>query len=115
MLITECLETVSEKDQIKVVVFDGDIEMFYGWFEYTSKKGVAYLFKVELVCDLDNKVVRVHLILDGVKKEYTSIVQNIVTSLKTYYEKECNAPISFSVEKTYRKKEILLELLSLKK
>lgn len=115
MLIEECLELLSEKDQVKVVVFEGNKEMFYGWFEYTSKKGVSYLFKVELTCDMVNKAVRVHLILDGVKKEYTSIVQTIVNSLKTYYEKEQGTLISFSIEKTYQKKEVLFELLSLKK
>lgn len=115
MLIKKCLEELPEKDQIKIVVFDGNKEMFYGWFEYTSKKGIAYLFKIELEYNPKEKRVHVQLILDGIKKEYSSIVQNVMNALKLYYENEYGTPISFLVEKTYRKKEVLFELLSLKK
>ena len=82
MLIKECLEYVPEKDQLKVVVFEGEKEAFYGWFEYISKKGVTYLFKLELECDMINKKVDVQLVLDGIKKEYSSIVEKVLRSIK---------------------------------
>lgn len=115
MLIKDCLERVSEKEQIKVVVFEGNKESFYAWFEYTSKKEVPYLFKLEFNYDALSEQTTIHLVLDSLKKEYSAVVDKILGAIQHHYKTQLGITLSLSVEKTYRKKEVLLDLLSLRK
>lgn len=114
MLIKDCLELVPEKEQLKVIVFEGNKNMFFTWLEYTSKKDASYLFKIEWSYNETTKKADIHLILDSVKKDYSSIVKQVVRGIECYYEKEYGSSIHLLIKKTYRKKETLLDLLFLK-
>lgn len=112
MLIKEIIKNSKFKDELKIVVFEGDPNKFYGWFEYRNKN-VQYNFKITLEM-IEKDKISLNLILDGVRKEYRNLIQDIISSIQIFYNEKNGIDIKYNIEKKYLKKEALLDLLCLK-